>query len=76
MTRIVPALKTAKTILGRFRAWVTGDWWLPCPVCGEYFSLATAHKETGVKHFDGGYALVCLNSACIEEADRQTRAAY
>ena len=56
----------------RFYAKFMGYFWLPCPICGEYF--AGYEPDAGSWYQGGGSGqTVCVN--CSGEAQRRTAAA-
>lgn len=74
-----------RNLLRQFRAWRGGFFWLPCPVCGEYFagyeasrySLATASyvDSLGVTREQSG-KIVCQKRSCAIETVRRNYHAF
>ena len=60
--------------LARFLAWLSGYFWLPCPVCREPF--AGFEWPLGVALYtDSGQWGVCSKPRCVEAA-KASRVAY
>jgi hypothetical protein len=60
-------------------AWFTWDWWIPCPVCGEYYAgFERGPTDRTVNHRIEGGDLVseytCCRTLCQLEGARQTEA--
>lgn len=53
----------------KFYAKTFGYFWLPCPICGEYFGgHEILDKKTAHILVDGTIWSVCTKDACISEA--------
>ena len=57
--------------LEQVRALVGGFYWLPCSLCGEYFSGRESGKGF-IYEGVGAFRSVCPKAACIAEAERLT----
>ena len=64
--------------IAQFLAWLLGYFWLPCPVCKEYFAGFETDRGSGavlVREEDGDHMYcVCSKSACVAEGRRQQMA--
>lgn len=61
-------------ILAKIWADLMGYFWLPCPVCGQYFSgneLKPPFSHVSLP--DGSVKCVCPKTSCNEEANRRER---
>lgn len=57
----------------QLRAWVGGYFWLPCPMCGEYFGGNEGNSRLSIPTDEqGGSTWAC--QACEDEQGRKARA--
>ena len=58
--------------LPRFIHWLyallRGYFWLPCPICGQYFG---GHESTGIGLMEDWNSGVCICPNCESEADKR-----
>lgn len=65
--------------LRKFRAWLGGWFWLPCPVCGEMFAGYEVRTASAFVPVDGdpyNGRVVCNKAECQAEAKRQCDEAW
>lgn len=62
-------------LVHQFYAWLAGYFWLPCPICGEYFGGHEWRDPRAVLYDDGGGRGTGVCAKCIPEAQRRNKKA-
>lgn len=62
--------------LARWRAWLGGYFWRPCPICARPFAGFEASHRATVASAAGAWLAVCADPQCERRAAAQNRAFY